>query len=92
MIFNGYQIEIQAIFIFNSTGDSQIKYQHIYYVRNNFISNDLGSYSDQNITNPCNSNPCKNNGTCLLGYNNTISCLCLENYNGIIQTYKTRII
>jgi hypothetical protein len=80
MIINGTQIDIKRIFIFNTK--SQIGYQHIYYVHNNYVSNDLSGYSDQNKTDPCDSNPCQNGGTCLLGYNNTISCLCPQNYNG----------
>jgi hypothetical protein len=78
MMFSGSQIDIQAIFISKSKGNPQIKYQHIYEVRNSYFSD------DQNITNPCDSNPCQNNGTCLFGFNNIISCLCLENYEGII--------
>jgi hypothetical protein len=77
MIFEGVQIDIQAVFIFNNRGYRQISYEHIYEVQNNYVSNDQGSYSD-----PCDSNPCKNDGTCLLGYNNTIICSCPENFKG----------
>jgi hypothetical protein len=83
MMFSGIQIDIQGIFIFNSIGNSPIKYEHVYYVRNNFTSDDLGSYSDRNITNPCDPNPCKNGGICEVGLNYSKNCLCLENYQGI---------
>jgi hypothetical protein len=84
MMFSGFQIDIQGIFIFNSIGNSPIKYQHVYNVRNNFFSDELGSFSDQNITNLCDPNPCKHGGICEMGFNNTKNCLCLENYQGII--------
>jgi hypothetical protein len=83
-MFYGFQIDIQGIFIFNSIGNSIIKYEHVYYVRNNFFSDELGSYSDQNITNLCDPNPCQHDGICEMGFNNTINCLCRENYQGII--------
>jgi hypothetical protein len=81
-IFNGVHIDIQAIFIFYNKGNVQANYYHIYEVQNNFVSNDQGSYFDQNIIDPCDSNPCQNGGTCLLGYKNTISCSCPEDYKG----------
>jgi hypothetical protein len=83
-MFYGFQIDIQGIFIVNSIGNSIIKYEHVYYVRNNFFSDELGSYSDQSITNLCDPNPCKHDGICEMGFNNTINCLCRENYQGII--------
>jgi hypothetical protein len=82
MIFEGVQIDIQTIFIFQNQVSRQTDYKHIYQVQNNFVSNHQGNDSDQTITDPCDSNPCQNGGTCFIGSNNAISCFCPRNFNG----------
>jgi hypothetical protein len=88
MMFYGFQIEIQALITFDATGTYQTGYQRVYYVRNNIVNHDQARTSSQNIYNPCDSNPCRNNGTCLIGFNNSISCFCPENYNGGLLSLK----
>ncbi len=84
--FDSIQTDIEAIFIFDS--ESQIDYKHVYYVRNSNVTD------DQNINNRCDPNPCKNNGSCSIGYNNIISCICPENYKGdfLLKTIIVKII
>jgi hypothetical protein len=89
MMFDGFQIDIQALITFDTSGTGQTGYKHIYNVRNNIVSNDQDRTSDQNIYNPCDSNPCKNNGSCSIGFNNSLICLCPSNYNGYLLTLKT---
>ena len=86
----GYPIDINALFVFNSNGKQIKEYQHIYHVRNTNFDND-GNYANS-ISNPCSSNPCKNGGTCNLGYNNTINCLCPYNYFGLFCINSFEII
>ena len=92
MMFSGFQIDIQGIFIFNSIGNSPIKYQHVYNVRNNIVSNDQAKTSYPNIYNPCDSSPCQNNGSCSIGFNNSLICLCPEKYNGDLLSLKKIIV
>ena len=87
MFLNGYQVDIQTIVLFNEFG-TQNNYQHIYYVRNGFSANDVstncstGSQCFSNITDPCSSTPCKNGGTCFVGYYSEINCLCPTGFEG----------
>jgi hypothetical protein len=79
MTIEGFQIDIQPLFKLDT---SQSDFVYIYTVRNNIVENDQGSFPDQNNYDPCDSDPCKNGGTCSIGFNNTVSCFCQEKFDG----------
>jgi hypothetical protein len=86
MFLNGYQVDIQTIVLFNEFG-IQNNYKHIYYVRNSVSGNDASTNCSTescltNITDPCSSAPCKNEGTCFVGYYNEFNCLCSAGFKG----------
>jgi hypothetical protein len=91
-MFDGFQIDIEALITFGGIKNSQTGYKHVYNVRNNIVSNDQAKTSYPNIYNPCDSSPCQNNGSCSIGFNNSLICLCPENYNGDLLSLKKIIV
>ncbi len=87
MFLDGYQIDIQTIILYDEFR-TQNNYQHIYYVRNFISGNDLSTSCSSesecvyNFTDPCSSSPCKNDGTCFVGYHNDFNCLCPSGFEG----------
>ena len=78
MTIESFQIDIQPLFILKTTHSD---FEYIYYVRNNIVGNDQGSSPDQ-YNDPCDPNPCKNGGSCSIGFENTVSCFCPEKFSG----------
>ena len=57
--------------------------KYIYSVITNVIADDTADIQTNIVPiDPCLSNPCKNNGTCLKAFANSFACLCLPNFLG----------
>jgi hypothetical protein len=85
---SGFQIDIQAVVVYNSETGMPILYKHIYFVRNNVIGTDENDYNIT-IIDPCSPNPCLNGGDCLIGFNDVFACYCPINFTGQICEIST---
>lgn len=76
------QVDFQAAVLgYSDSGDA---YEHYYSVLANIGSSDLNdSYANNAVQNPCDSNPCLNDGTCQIGLLGNFVCVCPEYVIGI---------
>jgi hypothetical protein len=75
-MINGTQVNFQAA-ILGYTNLEQ--YQYYYSIASNIVTSDLDDYfANATVINPCDANPCKNDGTCVIGIANNFVCLCPE--------------
>ena len=87
-VINGTQIDIQAAIVYDTTIGLQTSYQHVYEVRNNIVGDDQNDiFNKNNVSNPCFSNPCKNNGSCISGFGGAFVCICLKYNTGTISLH-----
>ena len=79
-MIDGTQVDFQAAIL--GYFDEE-PYQHYYTIRASIAGSDLNDkFSNETVINPCDLNPCQNNGTCQIGLANRFSCLCPENFIG----------
>ena len=81
IMIEGTQTNIQAAIL----GYTSIEpYQHYYFIDANLVSSDLDdSFANKTLISPCDSNPCQNDGTCVIGFAGSFVCLCPDYIIGI---------
>jgi hypothetical protein len=75
-MINGTQVNFQAAILAYSNIE---QYQYYYSIASNIVTSDLDDYlANATVINPCDANPCKNDGICVIGIANNFVCLCPE--------------
>ncbi len=88
-LIDGNQVDFQAVILFDPKTGKQTGYQYLYVVRRNAIGDD--QLSNKEPFNPCLFNPCQNNGTCAVGFDNNFACFCLPEYTGFYLKFALLI-
>ena len=73
MVIEGSQVDFHSTLVFDIEKNINY-YKHAYFIR----------YFIDDGDDPCSSNPCLNNGTCLVVAEDSYVCYCQKNHHGML--------